>query len=923
MNLGLVPSGPRKIKSGFEFDKYFPVPENLNTTVKQGNVNDTVHLMAKYLVQDAGDTKLIAPLLKGKNLLETCENIYNFVFTYIQYELDEPGLEQLRRPSRLWHDRKGDCDCFTVFITSVLYNLNINFAIRIAGYDNNSYFQHVYPIVPIDGKDYKNGYITIDDVIHKFNYEKPTTKQKTYTMEDLGITIQYLHGVNDDNPDCLLHKVLNGVDGNESNNTDAILQHLLETRKFTINNPDAVRFSDDPKAFLKMLDYAIKYWNDPVKRDQALLILAKNEAQLNFKSGITEDDLDGISDEPQYLEGCNNVSGIDDTDYVEGYEQIEEYIDNDTINDDYLEGLTEQDNFVAVDDDDLPFDGLGRSRRCEGGTGMREGRGGCDELEDEEELGRSRRGRRRKDKRKEKRAAKRAKRARAKAARKAKAAARKAKHKNWLREQKEKASKVQDKAKDKKKSWREKLKEKAKARKELQKQKRAERRAAKKARKEQRKNAKGFFRKIGVAVKQGGNQFMKYNPAIVAARNGFLLVVRLNMFKIATRLKLGYKTNFSANSKDGMEDLTEFRNTKSKLQKIENMFVKKLAGSRVALKNAILHNRTIDGFDENDEQDYDGIMTAMGIDTNLDEGLGALDPVTEGLIIAGTPVVLYAIKVLASSGGGENVSDDFDMETDEELEYDPYDEEELEGIQEDIEDLEDEIEETLADHESELEGLGRLSRSERKAKREAARLARKKRRSDKKGKKSKRPRGKGRRPSRKKLAEMRKKRSFCKKVTNDRKNFKLCLKSERYKDSPMEKLKSKLYDGSSKSIDIEVPEKITPSALKSYAQSLFTKIGPAASKLLVDKVTKEDTSYTDTDANLVDYNPASGGNEGAVSKYVKIVKKPIVAIPLILGVSYLAIPGVRNGVNSIFGGKKQLSGITKKSVKSVKKINLK
>ncbi|MEZ4798190.1 MAG: hypothetical protein R2809_00135 [Flavobacteriales bacterium] len=43
---------------------------------------------------------------------------------------------------------------------------------------------------------------------------------------------------------------------------------------------------DDPKALLKMLDYAIQYWNTD-KRDHALSILAKNEEQLNLRNGFS------------------------------------------------------------------------------------------------------------------------------------------------------------------------------------------------------------------------------------------------------------------------------------------------------------------------------------------------------------------------------------------------------------------------------------------------------------------------------------------------------------------------------------------------------------------------------------------------------------------------------------------------------------
>ena len=58
---------------------------------------------------------------------------------------------------------------------------------------------------------------------------------------------------------------------------------------------------DDPQAFLKMLDYAIKHWNTP-NRDKALEILAQNEDRLNLQNGISGL-LDDESDEDEELLG--------------------------------------------------------------------------------------------------------------------------------------------------------------------------------------------------------------------------------------------------------------------------------------------------------------------------------------------------------------------------------------------------------------------------------------------------------------------------------------------------------------------------------------------------------------------------------------------------------------------------------------------
>ena len=87
---------------------------------------------------------------------------------------DAEGYEQIRSPARAWHDRFSgvDCDCYSVFISSILSNLGIAHTLRITKYQRD-YFQHIYPIVP-----FQNGYITIDCVTDRFNYEVPFSEKK-------------------------------------------------------------------------------------------------------------------------------------------------------------------------------------------------------------------------------------------------------------------------------------------------------------------------------------------------------------------------------------------------------------------------------------------------------------------------------------------------------------------------------------------------------------------------------------------------------------------------------------------------------------------------------------------------------------------------------------------------------------------------
>ncbi len=176
------------IKNGFEYDVYFPKAMGGNITKKKGaTVADTIRFIPTVVQDTQWQTKRFShEVVKANTLYETCRNIWEFVFNHIKYQKDEDGKEQVRSPARAWSDRqKGvDCDCYTVFISSILSNLKIKHVLRITKYGED-HFQHIYPIVPIgNGK-----YITIDCVVKSFDYEEPYTEKKDTTMD-----LEYLNG---------------------------------------------------------------------------------------------------------------------------------------------------------------------------------------------------------------------------------------------------------------------------------------------------------------------------------------------------------------------------------------------------------------------------------------------------------------------------------------------------------------------------------------------------------------------------------------------------------------------------------------------------------------------------------------------------------------------------------------------------------
>jgi len=199
----------RRVRSGKEYDALFPLPNGKDDTIKKSaDVNDTVNFIKKIVPLTQEDTRKIAELKKGRTLEETCRNYWQFVYRHIPYKRDKDGVEQVRRPARTWWDRNHadeegkvgvDCDCYTVFLSSMLTNAGIPHKYRITKYPKRPpevpTWQHIYIVVPRDGKlnrmlRNRNDYIVMDCVKNAYDDEQPYLEAKDYDMR-----LDYLNGI--------------------------------------------------------------------------------------------------------------------------------------------------------------------------------------------------------------------------------------------------------------------------------------------------------------------------------------------------------------------------------------------------------------------------------------------------------------------------------------------------------------------------------------------------------------------------------------------------------------------------------------------------------------------------------------------------------------------------------------------------------
>lgn len=149
--IGISTALKRDLKEGKEYSKLIPRVRCERTNLGEGDTFHTVDAMRDWIKKFRFQTEKLAPKLVGRDLKETVDNIYNFLYSHIQYEADG-ALQQLRSPACTWMQRSSGVDCksFSVFASSILSNLGIDHSIRQVRQPNfyPEEFTHVYVVVP-------------------------------------------------------------------------------------------------------------------------------------------------------------------------------------------------------------------------------------------------------------------------------------------------------------------------------------------------------------------------------------------------------------------------------------------------------------------------------------------------------------------------------------------------------------------------------------------------------------------------------------------------------------------------------------------------------------------------------------------------------------------------------------------------------
>ena len=136
--------------------------------------NDIIKTIQNALPGAIKQSKNIALDFKGDTILQSCQNIWNYLKYKIEYEKDDDDFQIIKYPSKLINDGFGDCKSYALFAASILSNLGIPYVIRYINQSGGTIPRHVY-VVAFDKQENE---IIVDAVYSRFNAEPPNIKYK-------------------------------------------------------------------------------------------------------------------------------------------------------------------------------------------------------------------------------------------------------------------------------------------------------------------------------------------------------------------------------------------------------------------------------------------------------------------------------------------------------------------------------------------------------------------------------------------------------------------------------------------------------------------------------------------------------------------------------------------------------------------------
>lgn len=122
--------------------------DKISSIVKESYVNPYVRQWAEHIVNH----------ISNNNKLAEVAAVHRFVWKHVRYTKDPYGMEYLQTPPHLLkmiEEGKrphGDCDDMTMLSLSLLRSIGFPVAVKIASYQENGKFAHIYGLAYVHGK---------------------------------------------------------------------------------------------------------------------------------------------------------------------------------------------------------------------------------------------------------------------------------------------------------------------------------------------------------------------------------------------------------------------------------------------------------------------------------------------------------------------------------------------------------------------------------------------------------------------------------------------------------------------------------------------------------------------------------------------------------------------------------------------------
>ena len=166
-------------------DNPFEPGQVVYTTNNFAGNKDIIKTIENALPGAVSQTKNIAQQFKGKDIKDTCANVWYWLKNNIDYKKDDDSHQIVKYPSKLLSDGTSDCKSFALFTAGILKNLNIPFVIRYINQDGDSVPKHVYVVA----YDENLQPVYIDVVYTSFDAQPPQIKyQKDYNYNTMKVS---------------------------------------------------------------------------------------------------------------------------------------------------------------------------------------------------------------------------------------------------------------------------------------------------------------------------------------------------------------------------------------------------------------------------------------------------------------------------------------------------------------------------------------------------------------------------------------------------------------------------------------------------------------------------------------------------------------------------------------------------------------